>query len=370
MITKVLLTAYFSLGFYFCISAQIVDIPDVYLKQKLVAHDPVIDTNGDNEIQLSEAQNFTGTLELTYIAGDPGQIENMTGLEAFSNIETLNAGYNAIAQIDLSSNTELRIFNASGNLFTFLDFSNNPHLEFVQSNNGNLNSINIQNNPQLQWLHIQNNELTELNTLFNPLLQGINIDNNPINSLNFQSNTILVYLNCRATQLQHLELQYNPNLLAVDCSNNLNLQYLNIKNGNNDGLNITGVGASCEFSNLPVLETVCLDDVNSAFAGFIISEVGHSFTITEECLLDNTAFNEIQLKAYPNPFRDELTIQSNSVIYKTRLFNILGQEILSHDSQDSLITLQPIGLHSGIYILQVILEGNEVKLFKLVKSEY
>ncbi len=37
-------------------NAQIVPIPDFYFKAELLIHDPVIDLNGDGEIQVSEAE--------------------------------------------------------------------------------------------------------------------------------------------------------------------------------------------------------------------------------------------------------------------------------------------------------------------------
>lgn len=53
----------------------IVSIPDANFKNALLNHNPVIDTNSDNEIQISEAVNFTGNLTLH----NQG-ISNLTGI--------------------------------------------------------------------------------------------------------------------------------------------------------------------------------------------------------------------------------------------------------------------------------------------------
>ncbi|WP_372473503.1 hypothetical protein AB4865_11845 [Capnocytophaga sp. ARDL2] len=47
-----------AMGFATTSSAQIVNIPDFAFKQRLLDHNPVIDTNGDGEIQVSEAEAY------------------------------------------------------------------------------------------------------------------------------------------------------------------------------------------------------------------------------------------------------------------------------------------------------------------------
>ena len=50
--------------FAFTISqAQIVNIPDANFKNALLNHIPVIDLNGDSEIQISEASVFNGAID-------------------------------------------------------------------------------------------------------------------------------------------------------------------------------------------------------------------------------------------------------------------------------------------------------------------
>jgi len=78
--------------------AQIVNIPDPHFKDALLNHDifggDPIDTNQDGEIQVSEAEAIT-----VLIVGDPflqGQIQDMTGIEAFVNITELHCYRNQI----------------------------------------------------------------------------------------------------------------------------------------------------------------------------------------------------------------------------------------------------------------------------------
>ena len=86
-----------SFGIYFIVlcmfniaNSQIVDIPDQHFKDRLIDHDPVIDTNGDGEIQLSEAETFYGILDVSGSSSEPGEIQDLSGIESFININTLN----------------------------------------------------------------------------------------------------------------------------------------------------------------------------------------------------------------------------------------------------------------------------------------
>jgi len=71
-------------------NAQIVNIPDQNFKNYLLAN-AAINTNGDSEIQLSEAQAFTGEI----ICNNKG-IADLTGIEAFVNLTTLHCYNNSL----------------------------------------------------------------------------------------------------------------------------------------------------------------------------------------------------------------------------------------------------------------------------------
>lgn len=348
--------------------AQIVDIPDPYFKQKLLNHNPVIDTNGDNEIQLSEALAFTGTLEVAFTAGDPEPITNLIGLEAFANIVGLSVGYNAISEIDLSGNQALVTYNGSGNLYTSLDFSYNPNLELVQSNNGNLNAINLQNNPNLVWVHLQGNELSSINLGNNPLIQGLNLDFNPMNQIDLTSNPMLRFLNCRGLELETLDVSNNGILLAVDCQDNPNLTYINLKNGNNEGLNLSGTGPSCEFYDLPNLASVCLDEIDSALSNLIVEQVGHSVTFMEECILNQDSFNLDSVKIYPNPTKDILNIESLNVITEVNIVNLLGEIVYNNPIHKSDVEINVQALPTGLYLILLTVDKGSEHILKLIKE--
>ena len=86
-----------------------------------------VDTNGDGIISKNEAEAITyldvsGTHEL------PGEIESLTGIEAFINLDTLDCSYNQLITLDISNNTALVSLRCGSNLLSVLDVSNNTSL--------------------------------------------------------------------------------------------------------------------------------------------------------------------------------------------------------------------------------------------------
>jgi len=76
------------------------------------------------------------------------------------------------------------------------------------------------------------------------------------------------------------------------CKNNSNLSYINLKNGNNTNIEIIGTWPS-NFENLPNLQTVCVDDINTNLTAFINTQVGHPITFNIDCSIISTAGNTI-----------------------------------------------------------------------------
>lgn len=91
--------------------AQIVNIPDPVFKNYLLGQ-PGINTNGDGEIQNSEASAFNGTI----IANGMG-ISDLTGIEAFTAITGLECYNNLLTDLYINNgfNTNISYFNTRYN---------------------------------------------------------------------------------------------------------------------------------------------------------------------------------------------------------------------------------------------------------------
>ncbi|KFC20251.1 T9SS type A sorting domain-containing protein [Chryseobacterium sp. FH1] len=143
---------------------QVVNIPDANFKAYLVGN-TVINTNGDNEIQVSEAEDFAGEILCQY-----KNISDLTGVEAFTKITKLDCGGNQLTSVDVSKNTNLTTLWTGNNLLTSLDVSSNTTLtDFACNNNSQLTSLNIKNG--------NNTILTKMYADFNSSLTCIQVDN-------------------------------------------------------------------------------------------------------------------------------------------------------------------------------------------------
>ncbi|NQY08252.1 MAG: hypothetical protein HRT71_01880 [Flavobacteriales bacterium] len=81
---KATITLIYILLFSYSLQAQIVNIPDVNFKAALLA-DPSINTTFDGNIEESEAANYAGSINVSGL-----NIADLTGIEAFTNITSLN----------------------------------------------------------------------------------------------------------------------------------------------------------------------------------------------------------------------------------------------------------------------------------------
>lgn len=119
--------------------AQNVNIPDANFKTYLLA-DTAINTNSDSEISIAEAQTFTGTISAINLG-----ITDLTGIEAFVNITTLEVYDNNLTSLDVSNNTSLTRLHCANNQITTLDVSNIPTLNQVHCQNNQLVELNLAN---------------------------------------------------------------------------------------------------------------------------------------------------------------------------------------------------------------------------------
>ncbi|MEZ4779971.1 MAG: T9SS type A sorting domain-containing protein [Flavobacteriaceae bacterium] len=376
----------FFLLLVFQLKAQIVNIPDVNFKNKLLSHNPVIDTNNNGEIEVAEAEAVGFPLN---VSGAIPPIVDLTGIEAFTHLEQFNCAgnqietldlsantllwnldcsYNAISAINLSQNIFLKNFSGSGNPYTTLDVTNNSDLEFLQTNFGELTSLDVSQNINLKNLYVQGNYLTDLDLTQNALLEGVILDNNELTQLDLSQNTNLYFFYGRSNLFKTLDVSNNAQLIALDIKWNSDLTYLNLKNGNNTNLNISGVGQTCNFEELPLLETVCLDNVNSKLATYIEDQCGHAVSFTEVCPLSVEGFNIWNVVVYPNPSEDIIHINATNTISEIQLFDLSGKLILQKETNESFVPFDISNLDAGLYVLNIKNEYNKIQVFKILKK--
>ncbi|MFK5891219.1 MAG: T9SS type A sorting domain-containing protein [Flavobacteriaceae bacterium] len=255
-----LLVAVFTLQ----LQAQIVNIPDTNFKNALLAHVPAIDTNSDGEIQVSEANAFTGKLDL-----NSQSILDFTGLEAFTNITFLDTSFNDPTVLNLSNNTKIDTLWAGGmTSLVSLDLSKNVSLIDVKVRECfSLQTLTLGYQPNLVGLNAGETFLDyKLDLRRCPALESLDLNSvqGNLKTLDLSKNTNLKYLVIRVTAIQALDLSNNPNLTHVEVDYNQDLKVLNLKNGNTNSIvNLYATNMNTS-SPTPSLNNICVDDVTFA----------------------------------------------------------------------------------------------------------
>ena len=133
---------------------QNVYIPDASFKAYLVANS-AINTNGDAEIQVSEAAAFGDSISCHSLA-----ISDLTGIEHFTALTYLRCHSNQLTSLDVSNNTALTNLNCGNNQLTSLDVSQNTALIELNCVYSGIASLDVSNNTALTNLNCGNNQLT------------------------------------------------------------------------------------------------------------------------------------------------------------------------------------------------------------------
>ena len=263
-------------------------------------------------------------------------ISDLTGIEDFSALTSLDCSDNQLTLLNISQNTSLTELYCSNNQLTDLDVTNLSNLIRLWCFNNQLSSLNVTQNLDLISLRCENNQLTNLDTSNNTNLNVLVCEQNQINTLNlannmvlnrFQcgnnllsnldvsTNTNLSYLSCEQNQLADLNLAnnsrlavllcFNNDLIELDLSQNFSLTDLNCSNNELCGLNIKNGNNTnvilMNFDSNPVLNCVVVDDSNgnhttwqpASFSNYVNSTDACGNVIPVDSLVDFIGMNYI-----------------------------------------------------------------------------
>ncbi|PNQ75076.1 hypothetical protein C1T31_02775 [Hanstruepera neustonica] len=288
--------------------AQYTAIPDANFEQALITFGYDSEGTLDGQILTADANGASGSLAF---AGQ--NISDITGIEAFINIDGLNMSYNPInVGVDLTSNTLLT-------------------------------SVNFEECNSLPSLTITN--LTAL--------QVLNIFGTAITTLDVSTNTALADITARNGSLTSLDLSANTNIVAVNVRN-CNLSSLDMRNGNN--ANVTSFNSDFNSG----LTCIFVDDSAEPNLGTWSIDAGSNFVENEaECAtLSTTTFKAIAFDLYPNPATDRINIRSKAQNAFLEIFNITGKQVVSKNLGFGDNTINISQLKSGVYLVRLISESN------------
>ena len=278
---------------------QNVNIPDVNFKNYLISN-TIINTNNDTEIQLTEAQSFTGTISCTSL-----NISDLTGIETFTALTNLDCYDNQLTSLDVTHNTALTTLYLDNNLIT---------------------SIDVSHNVALAKLGFGNNQLT---------------------SIDLTQNTALTKLICNKNQLTSLDLTNNSALTSLGCYQN-QLTSLNLKNGNNASI------VQMTTINNPNLTCIQVDDAtysNNTWTSPSAFSFDNGISFSENCNstanTNNLIENKNTISIFPNPAKNQINF---SVQVNIQLTNITGQIIRNEINVNSIdISEQPDGVYFATF---------------------
>lgn len=316
-----------SFSFY----GQIVNIPDANFKNKLllatantniIARDIdgnyiTIDSNSNGEIETTEA------LAVYYLDISNASINNLTGIESFTNLKGFDCSQN------------------------------------------NLTDLPIANLVDLRGLYCETNQLNSIGALENlTLLTNLSFGNNPLTSVNLNQLSQLEKLEFSLTPLTEINL-CGTAVTLLWCPSNPNLQSISVKNNTmtpsvtfrNADVNFPPPLTFFDFSNLPSLTNICYDEGElNAVLESQYTPTGVSLTTDCEanCLTlsaeNPTAFAGISV--YPNPATSRIAFESDVSILSIKLYNSLGQ-LLKTVSDSTLTSIDVSSLKAGTYFIEI-----------------
>ncbi|MFC4165207.1 T9SS type A sorting domain-containing protein [Epilithonimonas zeae] len=339
----------------FTISAQTVNIPDANFKAYLL-NNPQINTNSDNEIQVSEASTAT------HISCHSKNISNLSGIEYFvnlkvlecynNNLSTLNisnlsnliefdCNKNKLTSIDTTQNKKLKNFSCSNNFLTNIDVSENTYLEYFSCNGNQISELNVNQNILLYYLHCNSNLLTQLDLSLNSHLYFIHIGNNKVSNIDFSQNQNLGEIYAQGNLLTNVDLSQNKKLMIFKIDNNL-LSNLNIKNGFNTL--ITAPDEEWNFFssvNNPDLKCIQVDNVNYSTSNWPNKDSWANYSTN--CSLGVDDVKKLTIQIYPNPVKDTFIINTNDKIETIEIYSQTGQLLKTSKSKEVDISNLPKG---------------------------
>ncbi|WP_179318706.1 lamin tail domain-containing protein [Winogradskyella helgolandensis] len=165
-------------------------------------------------------------------------VSDLTGLDDFTALTTLNLDNTNINSLDISSNTALTALNIENISISSLDVSNNTALTTLNINGTNLSSLDISANTALTTLNINGTYLlSSIDLSNNTLLTNFSAYNAALNSLDVSNNTALIELDINTTSISNLDVSnntflttlnvYDTSLSNLDLRNNTLLTTLN-----------------------------------------------------------------------------------------------------------------------------------------------
>jgi Secretion system C-terminal sorting domain len=290
-------------------------------------------------------------------------ISDLTGIQSFKALETLNCSRNELTTLDLSQNTLLVGLSCQDNKLESIDLSNNTSLTILSCGSNQLTSLDLSKNSELINLDCSWNELITLDVNGASALQKLECVRNNLTGLDLSENSNLKTLFCQYNKLEHLDLNNNELITWLYCHDN-NLASFSIRNGRNKLLNVEYAEMpGFNISGNPDLSCIQVDDSSAGYEFWVKDKTAH---YSEDCGYTGVeGFPELDgdFSIFPNP---ATTSFSASFEFKEpqdisiSLIDISGKKLFERKLNDVLVVYEQIDvsrLPAGVYFLNVVAAG-------------
>ncbi|WP_298513471.1 hypothetical protein [uncultured Kordia sp.] len=203
-------------------------------------------------------------------------IADLTGIEDFTVLQTLNASNNSLTTLDVTQNTLLELLNVRDNQLTTVDLSNNTALEDLEIDANNLESLDVSTNTLLTQIAADNNSITSLDLTTNTVLENLSITDNGLETLTVGMNDVLRDFEVQNNALVSLNLDGATALDFINLSNNT-LETLSIRNGTNTSISIFNTTGNA------ALTCISVDDAAYSTTNWTTIDAASSFSETDYC---------------------------------------------------------------------------------------
>jgi PKD repeat protein len=195
------------------LNAQNTAIPDANFEQALI--------NLGLDSGPIDGSVLTANIDtLTTLNVNNKSIADLTGIEDFVSLTSLNCKLNFLTSLNVTQNIALDSLGCSSNPITDLDVTQNTALSILDCGLNQLDSIDITQNIALKELLCYGNNLTKIDITQNIILDSLDCRSNLLDSINISQNPNLKLLNCSWNNIDTLNLTLNLQLKHLMCSQN------------------------------------------------------------------------------------------------------------------------------------------------------
>jgi hypothetical protein len=209
-------------------SAQTINIPDQYFKTRLLQSSPsfevaknisganiVVDTNGNGEIEVSEALN------VYQLKIDNSAISNLTGVEYFTNLRKLVCWNNQLTTFSTAGLTNLKYLDLSSNNISTINLDALTNLESLLMVYTHCTTLDLSALTNLKEFFGYFGTLQSINVSGLTKLKHLEVQGNQISNLDVSGLTALTYLYCSSNNMVSIDLSGLANLKTFFCTANL-----------------------------------------------------------------------------------------------------------------------------------------------------